>query len=156
MDPITILAGCTTAYNAIKQGISVGKELKGMISDVTSIMDGVGKLTRLAADPPRPSILSGKSAEAIAMEAYSAKSEAEKMFNEVKNTFISEHGINAWDWVMQETTRIKKEQKRLAEQEAHDADIAQQQLMQDILTYGSAFLIAVLLTIGIAITIAIR
>ena len=54
MDPITILAGCTAAYNAIKQGISVGKELQGMIGDVSSIMDSVGQLTQVAAKPQKP------------------------------------------------------------------------------------------------------
>lgn len=150
MDPITILAGCTAAYNAIKQGISVGKEIQGMIKDVSSIMDGVGKLTHIAADP-RPQFLSGKSAEALAMEAYSAKAEAERMFNEVKNVFISQHGIQSWDWVLQETNRIKKEQKRLAEQEAQEAALFQEQLMNDLLVYGSALLIIMIVAIGLAI-----
>lgn len=155
MDPITILAGCTAAYNAIKQGISVGKEIQGMIKDVSSIMDGVGKLTHIAADP-RPQFLSGKSAEALAMEAYSAKAEAERMFNEVKNVFISQHGIQAWDWVLQETNRIKKEQKRLAEEQAKEDEICHKQLMNDLMVYGSAFLIVILLAIGIAITLIAR
>jgi hypothetical protein len=51
MDPITILAGATAAYNAIKQGISIGKEIQGMIGDVTSIMDSVGQLTQVASNP---------------------------------------------------------------------------------------------------------
>ena len=155
MDPITILAGCTAAYNTIKQGISVGKEIQGMIKDVSSIMDGVGTLTRIANDP-RPALFSGKSAEALAMEAYSAKSEAERMFNEVKNVFISQHGLQAWDWVLAETNRIKKEQKRILEEEAKEAEICHKQLMNDIMVYGSAFLIVIVLALGITITIIAR
>ena len=155
MDPITILAGCSAAYNAIKQGIAVGKELQGMIGDVSSIMDSVGQLTQVAAKPPKPSFLSGKSPEAVAMEAYAAKKQAEKMMHEVSNAFISQYGLNAWEFVQAEATRIKKEQKLAREKAAHEAQVAQEELAHNIMVYGSAFLVTVALLIGIFVTISL-
>lgn len=155
MDPITILAGCTAAYNAIKQGIAVGKELQGMIGDVTSIMDSVGQLTQVAAKPPKPNMLSGKSAEAIAMEAYAAKKQAEMMMYEVKNAFISQYGLNAWDVVQAEATKIKKEQKLAAQKAAHDAQVAQEEFAHSVMVYGSVFLIVIALAIGMFVTFSL-
>lgn len=155
MDPITILAGCTAAYNAIKSGIAVGKEIQGMIGDVTSIMDSVGQLTKVAADPPRPSLLSGKSAEAIAMEAYAAKAQAEQMMNEVKNAFVAQYGLNAWDVVQAEATRIKKEHKLAQQKAAHEAEKAREEFMHNLMVYGSAFVVVLFLIVGMIVTFAL-
>jgi hypothetical protein len=152
MDPITILAGCTAAYNAIKSGISVGKEIQGMIGDVTSIMDSVGQLTQVAANPPKPGLLSGKSAEAIAMEAYAAKNQAEMMMNEVKNAFVAQYGLNAWDIVQAEATRIKKEQKLAAVRAADEAKRDREDLMHALKVGGFALLLIILLVIGMTAT----
>lgn len=152
MDPITILAGCTAAYNAIKQGIAVGKELQGMIGDVSSIMDSVGQLTQFAAKPPRPSLMSGKSAEAMAMEAYAAKNKAEMMMHEVKNAFIAQYGLNAWDVVQSEATRIKKEQKLAAQKAAHEAEVARAELMHNLTVFASVIGLIVVMGIGMAVT----
>ena len=80
MDPLTILALAKGSYEAIKTGIKLGKEVQGMFKDISSLMDSVGKLTQIAASPPRPKLFSGESAEKLAMDAYMAKSEAEKMY----------------------------------------------------------------------------
>ncbi|CAB5194651.1 hypothetical protein UFOVP167_17 [uncultured Caudovirales phage] len=152
MDPITILAGCTAAYNAIKQGISVGKELQGMIGDVSSIMDSVGQLTQVAAKPKKPRMLSGKSAEAIAMEAYAAKKQAEAMMYEVRNAFIAEYGLNAWDIVQAEATKIKKQQKLAAEKAAHEAEVEREELMHNLVVFGSAIGLMVIVVIGMFVT----
>lgn len=114
MDPLTILAVAKGSYEAIKTGIKLGKEVQGMFKDISSLMDSVGKLTQIAADPPKPKLFGKESAEKLAMDAFMAKREVEKMFAEAKNLFISEQGLQAWDWVMAETARIKKEQKAAA------------------------------------------
>jgi hypothetical protein len=155
MDPITILAGCTAAYNAIKQGIAVGKELQGMIGDVTSIMDSVGQLTQAAAKPAKPSLLSGKSAEAIAMEAYAAKKQAEGMMNEVRNAFIAQYGLNAWDIVQAEATKIKKEHKLAQQKAAHDAEKAKEEMIQNLVVFGSAIGLIIVIAVGMVVTFSL-
>ena len=77
MDPLTILALAKASYEAIKTGISVGKEMQGMFGDVMSLLDSAGKLSRLAAQPPRPGLFEEKTAEQIAIEAFTAKAEVE-------------------------------------------------------------------------------
>jgi hypothetical protein len=139
MDPITILALAKGSYEAIKAGISVGKEMQGMFGDVMSLLDSAGKLTRIAAQPAKGNMFSDKTAEQIAVEAFAAKAQVEEMMAEVKNSFISEYGILAWDEILKETTRIKKEQAAARLQ----AQKEQEELMYNVMVYGSAFLLFV-------------
>jgi hypothetical protein len=143
MDPITILALAKGSYEAIKAGISVGKEMQGMFSDVMSLLDSANQLTRIAANPPRASLFDEKSAEQIAIEAFTAKSEVEQMMAEVRNAFLSEYGILAWDEILKETTRIRKEQAAARLKARKE----QEELMQNIMVYGSAFLLLFVLII---------
>ena len=138
MDPLTLLAAAKASYEAIKAGIAVGKELQSMASDMGSLFDSVAAITRTAADP-KGSLMSGKSAQQIAMEAYAAKAEADTMMEELKNHFIGEFGIAAWDQVLSHTTQIKKDQKAAALEAAK----AQEELMHDVMVWGSAFLATV-------------
>jgi hypothetical protein len=139
MDPITILALAKGSYEAIKAGISVGKEMQGMFGDVMSLLDSAGKLTRIASQPAKGNMFSDKTAEQIAVEAFAAKAQVEEMMAEVKNSFISEYGILAWDEILKETTRIKKEQAAARLQ----AQKEQEELMYNVMVYGSAFLLFV-------------
>ena len=153
MDPISILMLAKGSYEALKAGISAGKELQGMFKDVMSLLDSAGQLARIAAQPPRPNMFSEKSAEQLAIEAFTAKAEIEAMLAEVKNTFISEYGILAWDEILKETTRIKKEQAaaRLQAQKEQEA------LMYNVMAYGAAFLLLVVVAIcGLLVAVTIN
>ena len=149
MDPLTLLALAKGSYEAIKAGISVGKELQGMAGDLGSLFDSVAGITRAAADP-KGSILSGKTAQQIAMEAYAAKAEADAMMAELKNHFIGEFGIAAWDQVVAATTQIKKDQRAAALQAAKE----QEELMNNAMVWGSAFL-AFIVVLACAILVLI-
>ena len=129
MDPLAILAIAKGSYEAVKAGIAVGKELQGMATDLGSLFDSVAHITRIAADP-KGSFTAGKSAQQIAMEAYAAKAEADQMMEELKNHFIGEFGIAAWDQVLSETTQIKKDQRAAALQAQHE----QEEIMQGFVT----------------------
>jgi len=152
MDPITILAIAKGSYEAIKGGIAVGKELQGMAKDLGSLFDSVAHITRIAAEPPKASLLSGKTAEQMAMEAYAAKAEADQMMADLKNHFISEFGLAAWDEVVAATTRIKKE-IRAAEVKAANE---RAEMMDDVATWSvGIILFATVLAILALLSIAI-
>ena len=142
MDPLTLLAAAKASYEAIKAGIAVGKELQSMASDMGSLFDSVAAITRTAADP-KGNLMSGKTAQQIAMEAYAAKAEADQMMEELKNHFIGEFGIAAWDQVLSHTTQIKKDQKAAAIQAAKD----QEEMMHGVMVWGAAFLAVVLVVV---------
>ena len=131
MDPVSLLLLARTSYEAVKSGIAVGKELQGMAADLGSLFDNVAAITRAAANP-KGSLMGGKSAQQIVMEAYAAKAEADAMMEDLKNQFIGEFGIAAWDQVLAHTTQIRKDQKAAARQAAKE----QQEMMGNVLVGG--------------------
>jgi hypothetical protein len=142
VDPLTLLAAAKVSFEALKAGIAVGKELQGMAKDLGSLFDSIAAITRVAADP-KGSLIAGKSAQQIAMEAYAAKAEADSMMEELKNHFIGEFGIAAWDQVLSHTTQIKKDMKAAD----LEAEKEQEELMHTIAVWGSAVLISILIIV---------
>ena len=142
MDPISLLAAAKLSFEALKSGIAVGKELQHMAADLGSLFDSVAAITRVAADP-KGSLMAGKSAQQVAMEAYAAKAEADQMMEELKNHFIGEFGIAAWDQVLSHTTQIKKDMKAAALQAEKDQD----ELIHTVMTWGAALLALVVTVI---------
>lgn len=122
MDPLSLLALAQTSFAALRAGISAGKELQGMAADLGSLFDSVAAITRAAAEPARGNLLAGKSAEQVAMEAYSAKAAADDLMNQLRNDFIGAFGLAAWDEVVAHTTRLKKEMRAAEVQAANERD----------------------------------
>jgi hypothetical protein len=154
MDPLTLLAAAKVSYEALKAGIAVGKELQSMAADMGSLFESVAAITRVAADP-KGSLMAGKSAQQIAMEAYAAKAEADTMMEELKNHFIGEFGIAAWDQVLSATTQIKKDRKAAALQAEKD----QEELMHTVMVWGAgilAFIVALVCLVLVAIGLVHR
>jgi len=148
MDPLTLLAAAQASFAALKAGIAAGKELQGMAADLGSLFDSIAAITRAAADP-KGSLMSGKSAQQIAMEAYAAKAEADQMMEELKNHFIGEFGIAAWDQVLSHTTQIKKDQKAAALQIEKD----QEEFFHNVMVWGSALLAIIVFLVCIVLVI---
>ena len=142
MDPLTLLALAKGSYEAVKAGIAVGKELQGMAADLGSLFDSVAAITRAAAEP-KGNFTAGKSAQQVAMEAYAAKAEADAMMADLKNHFIGEFGIAAWDQVLAHTTQIRKDQKAAA----LEAQKEQAELMHNFAMWGAAALFIVVFVV---------
>jgi CHASE3 domain sensor protein len=141
-----------TAYEAVKSGIAAGKELQGVATDLGSLFESVAAITRHAATPPRGNLLSGKTAEQMAMEAYAAKAEADQLMADLKNHFVGEYGLAAWDQVVAATTQIRKDQKAAALQEAKE----QEEMLNTIMVWGSAILLFfVVVACGVLAAIAL-
>jgi len=137
MDPLTILAVAKGSYEAIKAGISMGKEMQGMAKDLSNLWKACGDLTHAAA-APNPGLMSGKTMEQAAMEAYAAKAEALKMAAEIKNFFVGQYGLAAWDQVQSMVVNMRKEKKRLAAEEKKKKE----EMMSNIAT-GAAVLLGI-------------
>jgi hypothetical protein len=152
MDPLTLLALAKASYEAVKGGIAIGKELQGVAGDLGSLFDSVAAITRHAAQPARGSLLSGKTAEQMAMEAYAAKAEADQLMADLKNHFVGEYGLAAWDQVVAATTQIKKDQKAAALETAKK----QEEMLDNIALWGSVgLLFCILIVCGLLAIVAL-
>jgi hypothetical protein len=154
MDPATIsliFGGAKMAYEAIKGGIKVGKEIQGMASDVAKLYGSVAKLTQLSATPPKPKLFSGVSVEEMAMDIVVKRKQAQAWYHEVQNAFVAQYGLRGWEEVQREIVHIQKQQKaaQLAAQKEHEEQMHQLKVL------GMAGLLVVLLVVGMVVTFSL-
>ena len=114
IDPITLSAavtGATTAYNAIKKAIMLGKEIEDMSSELGRWMTAVSDVDNVHKSANNPTALDklfNGSIEQVAIESFSAKKKLEKQREELKNFLIAHYGLQAWDDLVREEGRLRK------------------------------------------------
>ena len=143
MDPVTIIGGATVAFNALKKGFQVGKDLQEMSGQLTqwaSCMSDLSYAEQKNKNPPWWKALNGGSVEAEALEIFTAKRKAEEMRKELKDWISFSMGPSAWDELVATEGRIRKQKK---EQEYRKAE-----MQEAIVTWGVTGL---LLTVGLGI-----
>ena len=122
MDPVTIIGGATVAFNAIKQGIAVGRDLQdmsGQLAKWAGHMSDLGQAEKQVKNPPWWKSLGG-SVEAESLEVFTAKRKAESMRKELKDYISFTMGPSAWDELVAIEAKIRKQKK---EQEYRKAEL---------------------------------
>ena len=118
IDPITLSAavtGATTAYNAIKKAIMVGKEIEDMSSELGRWMTAVSDVDNVHKNANSPSTLDklfNGSIEQVAIESFSAKKKLSKQREELRNFLVANYGMTAWDDLIREEGRIRKARQK--------------------------------------------
>ena len=142
LDPVTIIGGATVAFNAIKKGIAVGKDLQdmhGQLSQWAGAMSDLGQAEKQTNNPPWWKSLSG-SVEADALEVWNAKRKAEAMREELRQHISFIYGPSAWDELVRTEARIRKEKR--------DQEYRKAEIIQEIITWTVT---VTLLVVGIGI-----
>jgi hypothetical protein len=114
MDPVTIIGGATVAFNALKKGFQVGKDLQDMSGQLTQwagAMSDLSFMEQKNKNPPWWKALNGGSVEAEALEIFTAKKKAESMRQELKDWISFSMGPSAWDELVATEGRIRKQKK---------------------------------------------
>lgn len=108
MDPISAIGIATTAYNAIKKGFQVGKEIESMSKDLGRWM---GAIQEVKEGHKKAKGGSYGSVEEEALESFAALKKAQQMENELR-TFVNMHyGPNAWAEVLRIQANIRNKKK---------------------------------------------
>jgi len=131
VDPVTIIGGATVAFNALKKGFQVGKDLQDMSGQLTQwagAMSDLSFIEQKNKNPPWWKALNGQSVEAEALEIFTAKKKAESMRKELKDWISFSMGPSAWDELVATEGKIRKQKK---EQEYRKAE-----LQEAIITWG--------------------
>lgn len=119
MDPITLLATATTAFNALKQGFAVGRDIESMYSDVGKWMGAISAINNAEKAIKNPPLLKKliytKSIEQEAIDIFAAKKKAKEMEKELKTFIQFQYGPAAWDELIAIQVRIRKERKQAKE-----------------------------------------
>jgi len=123
VDPVTIIGGATVAFNALKKGFQVGKDLQDMSGQLTQwagCMSDLSYAEQKNKNPPWWKALNGGSVEAEALEIFTAKKKAEAMRKELKDWISFSMGPSAWDELVATEGKIRKQKK---DQEYRKAEI---------------------------------
>lgn len=121
IDPITAVATATAAFNTIKQGFAVGRDVESMAKDIGRWMGAVSDINKadeMAKKPPLfKKLFASGSVEEEAMQTFLAKKKAEDMRNELKQLISFTRGPSAWQELLKTEADIrKKRQKAIYEQ----------------------------------------
>jgi hypothetical protein len=85
MDPITIIATASAAYNALKKGIEIGRELQDMGGQLATWAGAIADIEfwQKAENPPWWKV--GGNVQAEAIEIFAAKKEDQTQRDELKH-----------------------------------------------------------------------
>ena len=124
MDPISIIAAATTAFNALKKGIEIGRELQdmgGQLSQWASAISDLEFLERRVQNPPWYKAFSS-SVQTEAIEIFAAKHKAQVMRDELKQYIQFSHGQSAWNELLaiEAKIRVQRQKHEYRRQEIKD------------------------------------
>ena len=115
MDPITAMATASAAFNTIKKGFQVGRDIEQMASDLGRWMGALSDLEQAEKEAKNPPIFkklfAGSSVEQGAMEAFAAKTKAEKQRDELKTWIQYTMGQSKWDELIRMEADIRKQRQ---------------------------------------------
>jgi hypothetical protein len=114
MDPFTVMAAATTAYNGIKKAISVGKEISSMGSTLSSWSKAASDLDFLEQKSQKPPMYKMFSdTQSNALELWSQKQKLKEMREELRSHISFVYGPSAWDEIVRIEAQQRKEQREL-------------------------------------------
>ena len=120
MDPLTITAAvgiATKAFNTIKAGFQIGRDLEGMSGDIGRWMGAVSDVDnaeKQAKNPPLfKKLLYASSIEQQALEAYAAKKKLEQQRQELKVFLNMTFGPNSYNELLAMEGKIRKDRQKM-------------------------------------------
>ena len=138
IDPITAIAGATAAFNTLKKGIQVGKDLQDMGGTMAKWAGAVADLDfadKQNQKPPWYKALGG-GIEAQAMEIFAAKQKAASMRAELKDFISVVYGPSKWQEILEIEAKLRK-QKR-------EHEYRQMEIKQTIIEWATGILLFII------------
>jgi hypothetical protein len=115
IDPITAVATATAAFNTIKKGFAIGRDVEAMAGDLGRWMGAVSdikKAEELNKKPPLfKKLFAAGSVEEEALQIFMAKKKAEDMREELKNLISFTRGPSAWTELLKTEADIRKKRQ---------------------------------------------
>jgi len=112
IDPITAAGIATSAFNAIKHGISVGRDLQDMTGQLSQWGKAFSDFNYAEEKSKNPPWYSFKgSDEETALEIFAQKKKMENMRKEIKSYISWHYGPSAWEEVLSIEAKMRKQRK---------------------------------------------
>jgi deferrochelatase/peroxidase EfeB len=135
IDPITAIAGASAAFNAIKKGIQVGKDLQdmgGQLSQWAGAMADIDFAKQQTENPPWYKALGG-GVEAQAMEVFAAQKKKDAMRKELKDFICVAYGPSHWEELLSIEAEMRKSKR--------ETEFRKMELKQSIIEWTAGFIL---------------
>jgi len=122
IDPISAIAMATGAFNTIKKGFAMGRDIESMGKDLGRWMGAVSDIKKAEEYNQKPplfkKLFASGSIEEEAMQIFMAKKKAEDMRDQLREIISTTRGPSAWkELVHTEAVIRKKRQQTIHDQE---------------------------------------
>jgi hypothetical protein len=112
IDPITAVGLATSAFNAIKQGIAVGRELQDMGGQLAQWGKAFSDFKYAEDKAKNPPWYSFKGSDnETALQIFAEKKKMENMRKEIKSFISWNYGPSAWEEVLHIEAQMRKQRK---------------------------------------------
>ena len=115
VDPISAMAIAGAAFNTLKRGVSIGRDIESMGRDLSRWMGAVSDIDRAHHEAKNPpifkKIFNPKSVEEEAIELFTQKKQLENQRDELRKLISSMCGPNAWQELLRMEADIRKQRK---------------------------------------------
>ena len=115
LDPITAAATASAAFNTIKKGFEIGRDIEQMAGDIgrwMSCLSDIEQAEKEAKNPPIfKKLFAGASAEEEALQIFIANKKAKEQREQLRNYIGYTMGRSAWDELVRMEGRIRKERQ---------------------------------------------
>jgi hypothetical protein len=157
LDPVSALAIATSAYNVIKRGIEMGRELEDLSGQLGTWFGAVADVKSAeeeAKDPPLfKKLVSSGSVEQQALQALIARKKIEQQERELRELIVWRWGTEEYTAMMRDRARIKDTRAKAIQNQRRKM----RKFIANVLTIGAivgligiivAFIIGIISNIG--------
>ena len=113
IDPVTALAGASAAFQMLKKGIAVGKDLQDMGGQLSKWAGSIADLDFAEKQNQKPAWYKtlGGGVQAQAMEIFAAKQKAASMRQELKDYISVMYGPSKWEEILAIEADLRKQKR---------------------------------------------
>ena len=113
LDPATVILTASAAFNAVKKGIQIGRELEdmsGQLATWAGAISDIEFLAKKAESPPWWKVGSGVQAEAI--EIFAAKKRIQAQRDELRTYVQFAYGQTGWEELLRIEGQVRKRKQQ--------------------------------------------
>ena len=107
VDPISAFGVATAAFNAIKKGFEIGRDVESMYGDIGRWMSSCETVNKEA----KSAKTKGMSVEEEALEIFAHQKKVKAMEDELRTFINLSHGPSAWNEVLRIQADIRRRRK---------------------------------------------
>ena len=111
------VSAASTAFNAIKKGVSVGQDIENMAGALGKWMGAVSDIKKAEEMNKKPplfkKLFASGSIEEEAMQIFMAKKKAEDMREQLRQIIQHTRGMNAWQELLKTEADVRKRRQKM-------------------------------------------